>query len=202
MLDCFWNQVMPSSRMPKKSSLSSAADTLPVSVALIERRIYLIRDHKVMIDSDLADLYRVETFNLNKAVKRNLDRFPQDFMFQLTKAEAEALRFQIGMSKQAGRGGRRYLPYVFTEQGVAMLSSVLKSKRAVQVNIAIMRAFVRLREILATHKDLAREMEDLKRKQQAQGAQIEAILDAIERLVEAPEPERRPIGFVARDKEK
>jgi len=188
--------------MSKKLSLSPAEDTLPVPVAMIERRIYFIRNHKVMIDSDLAELYRVETFNLNKAVKRNLDRFPRDFMFQLTKAEAEALRFQIGMSKVAGRGGRRYLPYMFTEQGVAMLSSVLKSKRAVQVNIAIMRAFVRLREILATHKDLAREMEDLKRKQQSQGAQIEAILDAIEQLVEAPEPEHRPIGFVTRHKDK
>jgi phage regulator Rha-like protein len=186
--------------MPKK--LSSAADTQPVRVAVIERRIYLIRDHKVMIDSDLAELYNVETFNLNKAVKRNLERFPRDFMFQLTKAEADALRFQIGMSKVAGRGGRRYLPYVFTEQGVAMLSSVLRSKRAIQVNVAIMRAFVRLREILATHKDLAREMVDLNRRQKAQGAQIEAILEAIEQLVEAPEPERRPIGFVTRDKDK
>jgi hypothetical protein len=104
----------------------------------IERRIYLIREHKIMLDSDLAELYRVETFNLNKAVKRNLDRFPQDFMFQLTKEEANVLRFQIGMSKPSGRCGRRYLPYAFTEQGVAMLSCVLNSRRAVQVNIAIM----------------------------------------------------------------
>src|SRR5271157_4305739 len=110
---------------------------------VIERRIYLIREHKVILDSDLAELYGVETFNLNKAVKRNLDRFPQDFMFQLTREEANVLRFQIGMSKPRGRGGRRYLPYAFTEQGVAMLSSVLNSRRAVQVNIAIMRTFVR-----------------------------------------------------------
>jgi hypothetical protein len=116
-----------------------------VPVEIIERRIYLIREHKVMLDSDLAELYQVETFNLNKAVKRNLDRFPQDFMFQLTKEKAEVLRFQIGMSKHSGRGGRRYLPYAFTEQGVAMLSSVLNGSRAVQVNIAIMRTFARLR---------------------------------------------------------
>ena len=116
-----------------------------VPVEIIERNIYLIRGQKVMLDSDLAKLYGVETFNLNKAVKRNISRFPQDFMFQLTKEEADSLRFQIGLSKAEGRGGRRYLPYAFTEQGVAMLSSVLRSDRAVQVNIAIMRAFVKLR---------------------------------------------------------
>ena len=129
----------------------------------IERKIYLIRGIKVMLDSDLAELYGVETFNLNKAVKRNLDRFPSDFMFQLTKDEAISLRFQIGMSKVSGRGGRRYLPYAFTEQGVAMLSSVLSSKRAVQVNIAIMRAFVMLREMLATNKDLARKIHEMEK---------------------------------------
>src|SRR6266404_2404587 len=100
-----------------------------VQVEVIERWIYLNRERKVMLDSDLADLYGVEPFNLNKAVKRNLDRFPQDFMFQLTKEEANVLRFQIGMSKPSGRGGRRYLPYAFTEQGVAMLSSVLNRGR-------------------------------------------------------------------------
>src|SRR5437870_5079988 len=130
-----------------------------VAAEQVERSILLIRGHKVMLDSDLAALYGVETFNLNKAVRRNMDRFPEDFMFQLTKEEAERLRFQIGISKP-GRGGRRYVPYVFTEQGVAMLSSVLRSKRAVHVNIAIMRAFVRLRQILATHKELARKLEE------------------------------------------
>jgi hypothetical protein len=113
--------------MPSKSELPS----LPVPLELIERKIYLLRGQKVMLDSDLAELYGVETFNLNKAVKRNLARFPADFMFQLTGKEAEALRFQIGISK-TGRGGRCYLPYVFTEQGVAMLSSVLTSERAIQ----------------------------------------------------------------------
>jgi hypothetical protein len=135
-----------------------------VPLELIERRIYLIRERKVMLDSDLAELYQVETFNLNKAVKRNLDRFPHDFMFQLTREEANVLRFQIGMSKPSGRGGRRYLPFAFTEQGVAMLSSVLNSGRAVQVNIAIMRTFARLRHLLATHKDLAARLEAMEEK--------------------------------------
>jgi hypothetical protein len=108
-----------------------------------------------MLDTDLAELYGVETFNLNKAVKRNIDRFPSDFMFQVTKDEIESLRFQFGISKTSGRGGRRYLPYAFTEQGVAMLSGILNSQRAVHVNIAIMRTFVKLRELLTTHKDLA-----------------------------------------------
>src|SRR5580700_5344070 len=136
--------------MPKK--ISSPSGRLPVPVELVERRIYLVRGQKVMVDADLAELYQVETFNLNKAVKRNLDRFPVDFMFQLTSKEAESLRFQIGMSKPGGRGGRRYLAYAFTELGVAMLSSVLNSKRAVHMNIVIMRTFVRLRELLATHQ--------------------------------------------------
>src|SRR4030067_2106760 len=114
---------------------------LPVEV--IERKILLIRGQKVMLDSDLAELYGVETSNLNKAVKRNIDRFPEDFMLQLTKEVAASLRFQIGMSKTEGRGGRRYLPYAFTEQGVAMLSSVLNSKRAVQLHFAIMPVFVK-----------------------------------------------------------
>lgn len=125
----------------------------------IERSILLIRGHKVILDADLAKLYGVTTFNLNKAMKRNIDRFPEDFTFQLTTDEAGALRFQIGMSKPGRRGGRRYLPYAFTDQGVAMLSSVLRSKRAVQVNIEIMRAFVRLRQILSSHKELARKLE-------------------------------------------
>src|SRR3989304_935083 len=135
-----------------------------VQMEIIEGKILLIRGQKVMLDSDLAELYGVETFNLNKAVKRNIDRFPSDFMFQLTKEEADSLRFQIGMSKTTGRGGRRYLPYAFTEQGVAMLSSVLNSKGAVQVNIAIMRAFVRLREMIASNKELAKRFDDLEKR--------------------------------------
>src|ERR1035437_1024513 len=116
-----------------------------------------------MLDADLAALYGVTTGNLNKAVKRNLDRFPPDFMFQLTSDEAENLRFQIGISS-SDFGGRRYLPYAFTEQGVAMLSSVLRSKRAVQVNIAVMRAFVQLRQVLSSHAELARKLADLEQR--------------------------------------
>ena len=168
-----------------------------IPVEVIERRIYLIRGHKVMLDSDLAQLHQVATKNLNKAVGRNLERFPADFMFQLTKEEAESLRFQFGTSKQ-GRGGRRYAPYAFTEQGVAMLSSVLKSKRAVQVNIAIMRTFVRLRELFATHRDLARKLAAMEKKYDAR---FRVVFDAIRNLMEPPpaRPGRR-IGFTPEEK--
>lgn len=178
--------------MAKKPS--TAVQVVPVE--FIERKIYLIRGHKVMLDSDLAELYQVETFNLNKAVKRNLNRFPEDFMFRLTKEETESLTFQIGMSKPTTRGGRRSLPYVFAEQGVAMLSSVLNSDRAIAVNIAIMRAFVRFRQYLATHQELARKLEDVERTQLEHGAHIQEIYDYIQRLLEpAPEPPKRRIGF-------
>lgn len=129
-----------------------------VSTEYIEKRIFLLRGHKVMLDMDLAELYGVETRVLNQAVNRNKDRFPSDFMFQLTDEESYSLRSQI-VILETGRGRhRKYLPHAFTEQGVAMLSSVPRSKRAVQVNIEIMQAFVRLREILATHKDLAKKL--------------------------------------------
>ena len=160
-----------------------APDLQIVPLEVIERRIYLIRERKVMLDGDLAELYGVETFNLNKAVKRNLDRFPQDCMFQLTKEEADVLRFQTGMSKPRGRGGRRYLPYAFTELGVAMLSSVLNSRRAVQVNIAIMRTFARLRYILATHKDLAAKLEAMEKKYDKQ---FKVVFDVLRQLTEPP----------------
>ena len=146
----------------------------PVSVEMIERRIYLIRGTKVMLDSDLADLYQVETKALNRAVRRNLDRFPEDFMFQLARVEADSLRCQTGTSND-GRGGRRYLPYVFTEHGVVMLSSVLNSERAVQMNVLIVRAFVKLREMLSTHKDLANKIEEIERQQQEHGRQLTAV---------------------------
>lgn len=182
--------------MPRKSTNLEQGI---VPLESIERRIFLIRGQKVMLDSDLADLYGVETFNLNKAVKRNVDRFPADFMFQLTPPEADRLRFQIGMSKVTGRGGRRYLPYAFTEQGVAMLSSVLRSKRAVQVNITIMRAFVRLRELLATHKDLARKLREMEKKYDAQ---FKVVFEAIRELMEPePVPPKRQIGFTAKEDE-
>jgi hypothetical protein len=138
--------------------ITARAERLLTPAELIGRRIYVFRAQKVMLDSDLAELYRVPTFRLNEAVKRNLKRFPEDFMFQLLKEEANSLTSQIAMSK--GRGGRRTLPYAFTEHGVTMLSSVLNSERAVQMNIPIVRAYVKLREVLATHRDLARKESD------------------------------------------
>jgi hypothetical protein len=139
-------------------------------------------------------LYGVETFNLNKAVKRNKERFPGDFMFQLTRKETEALTFQIGMSKTAGRGGRRTLPYVFTEQGVAMLSSVLNTERAVRVNLAIMRVFVRLRHALAADRNLADRIDALEKKLEEQDATIGQVFKSIRQLLN-PDQARRKIGF-------
>jgi hypothetical protein len=163
----------------------------------IERSIFFVRGHKVMLDRDLAVLYGVTTFNLNKAVKRNADRFPEDFMFQLTTEEAGTLRFQIGMSKGRGRGGRRYLPYVFTEQGVAMLSGVLRSKRTVQVNVEIMRAFVRLRLMLASNDELARKLAALEKKYDSQ---FRVVFEAIRQLMAPPEPNKRKIGFLVKER--
>ncbi len=186
--------------MAKKLS-RSAAENLPIPAGMIERRIFLIRGHKVMLDSGLAELYDVPTKALNQAVRRNLDRFPEDFMFRLDREEVTAWnRSQIVTGSQKHRDAR-YPPYAFTEQGVAMLSSVLRSKRAVAVNIAIMRAFVRLREVLATHKDLARRMADLEREQKAQGSQITDVFKAIQKLLEPPKDKpRRAIGFQASKK--
>jgi len=152
-----------------------------------------------MLDADLAELYGVETKILNKAVKRHLDRFPEDFMFQLTAQETENLRFQIGTSR-AGHGGRRYLPYAFTEQGVAMLSGLLNSPRAVKVNIAIMRAFVKLREVLSTHKKLEAKLAELERKIEGHDESIQAIFEAIRQLMAPPDKPRRKIGFAVKEK--
>ena len=164
-----------------------------VPLERIERRIFFLRGHKIMLSVDLAELYRVETRSLVQAVKRNSDRFPEDFMFQLTEPEFDNLRSQFVISSW---GGHRYPPYAFTEQGVAMLSSVLKSKRAVQVNIEIMRAFVRLRQILSSHKELARKLDKLEQKYDAQ---FKAVFDAIRELMTPSEPPRRKIGFHARE---
>lgn len=177
---------------------------------IIERKIYLIRGLKVMLDSDLAFLYKVPTFRLNEAVKRNKDRFPNDFMFQLNSKEFENLKFQDGMSNlrsqnaiSKSRGGRRYLPYVFTEHGVAMLSSVLNSKRAVQVNITIVRAFIKLRELLATHKDLILEIEKIKKEQKNQNQKIISILSIINQMLNPPiEENKEPMGFRDRSENK
>jgi hypothetical protein len=163
----------------------------------IERRILLLRKHKVMLDADLAELYGVETRTLVQAVSRNPKRFPADFMFQLSQEEFEALRSQIVISNK-GRGGRRYSPYAFTEQGVAMLSSVLNSERAVQANIAIMRAFVRLRQVLLSNKALANKLTELERKLESHDGHIRSLFDAIRQLMTPPNPKPRRIGFRAR----
>ncbi len=150
-----------------------------------------MRGQKVMLDADIAALYDVETKYLVRAVKRNISRFPSDFMFQLTHEEFEGLRFHFGTSSQWG--GRRYSPYAFTEQGVAMLSSVLGSDRAIRVNIEIMRAFVRLRQMIASHVELAKKLEALEKKYDSQ---FKVVFDAIRQLMAPPEPKkRRPIGF-------
>lgn len=156
----------------------------------ITSTIVLLRGEKVMLDADLASLYGVETKALVRAVKRNLGRFPEDFMFQLTKAEFDNLRYQSGTSRSWG--GRRSPPYAFTEHGVTMLSSVLHSERAVQVNIEVVRAFVRLRRILATHEDLARKMVALEKKYDSQ---FKVVFDAIRELMAPPVPVKRRIGF-------
>ncbi len=180
--------------MTKKPS--TAVHVIPVE--FIEHKIYLIRGYKVMLDSDLAELYRAPTKVLNQAVRRNLGRFPADFMFQLNGEELENWRSQIVTSNPRAKMGLRRPPYAFTEHGVAMLSSVLTSKRAVELNILIVRAFIRLREYLATHKDLARKLEDVERTQREHGAHIQEIYDCIQRLLEpAPEHPKRRIGFAS-----
>ncbi len=180
--------------MPDKKS---PTEILPVPAELVERRICVIRGQKVMLDSDLAELYQVPTRVLNQAVRRNRDRFPGDFMFQLTAAEAAALRSQI-VTLEKGRGRySKYAPLAFTEHGVAMLSSVLNSARAVQMNIVIIRAFVRLRELLATHKGLARKLEQLEATQREHGSILVAVVQEIKKMKKAPrQPKHKPrIGF-------
>jgi hypothetical protein len=158
---------------------------------VIERRILLIRGQRVMLDSHLAELYGIETKVLKRAVRRSRDRFPPDFMIELTQEEYKILRSQFGTLRWGAH--TKYLPYVFTEQGVAMLSSVLNSKQAIQVNIEIMRAFVRLREILTTHKDLARKLEELEKKYDDQ---FRVVFDAIRQLMAPSRPSsKRRIGF-------
>lgn len=152
----------------------------------------------MLLDADLATLYQVETKALNRAVKRNADRFPEDFMFQLTAEEsAEVLRYQSGTSNEPGRGGHRYQPYVFTEQGIAILSGVLTSPRAVQVNIVSMRTLVQLRQLLATHEDLAHQLEQLRWRQEEQEGRVQYVFEAIQQLLETPAkiPPKRRIGL-------
>ena len=178
--------------MRNKSGKSIAA---PENIAL---RIVVLRGSKVLLDADLAELYGVETKALNLAVKRNARRFPEDFMFQLSPEEAGNLRFQIATSSST-HGGRRYRPYAFTEQGVAMLSSVLHSERAVQMNIAIMRAFVKLREAIGTNRALARQFAELERRVGRHDEKLNAILQVIRKLMTPRRQPRREIGFHARE---
>ena len=172
-----------------------SSDMIPVE--RIEEMILQIRGQKVMLDRDLAALYGVETKALKRAVKRNLKRFPDDFMFVMTQAELADWRCQYGTSNSE-RMGLRYPPMVFTEQGVAMLSTVLNSERAIAVNIAIMRTFARLRHILASHADLARKLEDLEKKYDKQ---FRVVFDALRQLMEQPDPPQKQIGFGVRERQ-
>ncbi len=169
-----------------------------IPIEQVVQSIRWIRGQKVLLDFDLAALYGVQTKNLNKAVKRNAERFPADFMFQLTPEELRSLRFQSGTSK--ARGGLRYRPYTFTEQGVAMLSSILKSDRAIRVNVAIMRTFVRLRQTLESNRELARKFSELEQRIGKHDEEIAAILEAMRQLMAPPEKPRREIGFHVRER--
>ncbi len=177
---------------------------------IIQSRILTLREQRVMLDADLAQLYGVETRVLVQAVKRNLARFPKDFMFQLSSEEFAALRSQSVISNTEGRGGRRTAPYAFTEQGVAMLSSVLGSTRAIAVNIEIMRTFVRVRALAATHGDLAKRLAELEEKTEALAMshdtfsrntrnQLKQVFDALRELMTPPDPPKRPIGFITHE---
>ena len=178
---------MPTAAVDRRSARPWCSATL---TAGIERRILLIRGHKVMLSPDLAELYEVAPRALVQAVKRNRQRFPADFMFQLTQVEYTNLKSQFVISSWGG--ARRAAPYAFTEQGVAMLSSVLRSERAVQVNIAIMRAFVKLREMLASHRDLARRLDEIEKKYDAK---FRVVFDALRELMSPPAKPSRKIGF-------
>ena len=185
---------MPKALPSKVAAKSKTRDLAVVSAVIVESRILNIREQNVMMDSDLADLYQVETSHLNKAVKRNPKRFPADFMFRLNRREWNSLIFQSGISNgSATRGGRRFAPFVFTEQGVSMLSSVLDSDRAAAVNVAIMRAFVKTRKLATTHKELLRKLKEMEAKYDDQ---FHAVFRAIKRLVDEPAiGPKRKIGF-------
>lgn len=170
-----------------------------VPVERIERLIYLIRGQKVMLDSDLAEIYGVTTKRLNEQVGRNADRFPLDFAFQLTPEEFARLMSQIATSKK-GRGGRRKLPWVFTEHGAIMLASVLNSPVAVEASVRVVRAFVRLHEMLASNRELAQRLDELERKFEGHDEAIQSLFEAIRQLLASPEPKRRKIGFHVREK--
>jgi len=187
----------------------STTPAVPALQPHIARHILSLRDQRVMLDAELAALYGVETKALVQAIKRNIERFPADFMFQLTAEEYSALRSQF-VTSNIGRGGRRYAPYAFTEQGVAMLSSVLNSPRAIAINIEIMRAFVQVRSMAATHQDLAQQLAELQDKTESLAmshdtfsrntrAQLKQVFDALRELMTPPDPPKRPIRFITPD---
>src|SRR5437667_10791648 len=175
----------------------SPDNNLPVPIQLIERRIYLIRGQKVMMDRDLAELYQVKPIALRQQVRRNLERFPKDFMFQLTEKEADLLVSQSVIPSKKSLGG--YLPYVFTQEGVAMLSSVLRCKRAIQVNVAIMRAFVRLRQMLESNEELNRRFAAVIKKLGDHDTYFKVVFDELEKLSNKPVSPPRQIGFAKKD---
>jgi phage regulator Rha-like protein len=171
--------------------------TTAIPIEQISGKILLIRGQKVMLDRDLAELYGVEVKQLKRAVRRNIDRFPGDFMFEFTKEEQSSLRYHFGTLKRGEHA--KYLSFAFTEQGVAMLSSVLKSKRAVEVNILIMRAFVRMRELLYSDKNLALKVEKLEKQMDKHGKSLQQVIQIINQLLKQPEPESKKIGFNVED---
>ena len=173
---------------------STTSPVAELSPQVLAGRILVIRGRRVVLDSDLAQLYEVETKRFNEQIRRNLTRFPSDFMFELTNEEFESLRSQFATSK---RGGRRYLPLVFTEHGAIMAASVLNSERAVQMSVYVVRAFVQLRELMVDHKVLADKLDALERRVSHHDHSLVALIDAIRALTEQPKPVKRPIGFTA-----
>ena len=174
----------------------NALSTNLIAIENLAQRILLIREHKVMLDADLAELYGVTTKRFNEQVKRNLERFPSDFMFQLNDEEHSALRSQFATSNN-GRGGRRYAPYVFTEHGAIMAATILNSPKAIEMSVFIVRAFIQLREMLSSHKELATQLEALEQKVGSHDQAIAGLIDAIRQLMSSPAPTKRPIGFMA-----
>jgi hypothetical protein len=186
--------------MGSRARENSDLRTSIIPLERIERKILFIRGEKVILDIDLAELYGVETKRLNQQVRRNLGRFPADFLFQLSDTEYSSLRSQFATSNE-GRGGRRYLPFAFTEHGAIMAASVLNTPRAVEMSVFVVRAFVRLRNFLATRKELAEKVAELERKMSSHDEQIVAIIDAIKQLMATPAPpKKRSIGFQSEDK--
>lgn len=181
---------------PKAQTIKDIESLIPIE--RIEQRILFIRGQKVMLDRDLASLYGVTTKRLNEQVKRNTSRFPVDFTFQLTVEETESLRSQIATSN--GRGGRRYLPYVFTEHGAIMLASVLNSERAIEASVFVVRAFVRLRSLLSTHKEIAGKLTEIESRLTGHDEDIAALLSAIRQLMATPEAKKKRIGFHSQEK--